>query len=1029
MRNLPKYLLACICFSLFHIVLFAQSPGLIVRPAGGNGVTALNPNGDGYTSATTGGFTTDDIAQSEIAFKVVPAAITEPTGDLLTGPSGGFTDIVKRVDGSGFYLYKDASNIYFRLRIGGIISGSKGYSVLIDTDNKMGGSGPYANPNYVAPSGNSPGNPGFEYEVVLQTNFQVAVYSIDGSASPGTPVTYSLATNSQISVALSTDGNNPDYFYDWYVPLTAIGSPAAIKTAVTTVTSPNSSLQGTRSDIYGIPDGSFANTSGAWQTVVNAQPSINLSSFTGVSATCTAAPALNSPIVPGASVSVTGTWTRLDASTPSPATITLYKNGVSAGSTSVASGGTWTIVVPTVSNGDVFYAKAQASGESQCLQSNSVTASACTSPPAAPVLTCASLKGISGTMPSTASGNTVSVYLVPASAASPASNLVSTGGNLTYPTTTSFAYYTNGCSGGSNNVTTGVYMIVTQNSGCNSSASFVCVSSGSSGTPPPLSTNSLTISQPLYASATSISGSGSASGDILRLFINGQYISTITATATSFSFSGVSLNSGDQIQIYSQTGSACMTQSSVFTVSCFTQPPVITTNATGNLLSGATSISGNSAYPGASVQLYKGVYPSGTSTGSPSTVNSSGAWTVTTASLISGETYYAIQTIAGCASAASASASVLTATANPTITGSYTDASTLVNGTMPSAFTGTIRLYQDGAFIGSQAISATTNWSISPAAGTLYYNGVLVATAQASGSAESTGSNNVIVGCTSPATPAISPASTTIATGNTVTYTVNNVAAGTWYALLGSSTGISYATSSYRTGTSSFTLTSNVFSSAGTYNLNLSADALSGCPASIASAIVTVSSTLPLQLLDFNGNYANGLLSFNWSTSQEINLQHFELEESSDGNNFSSIASIAAQTNAAAVHYYTYGIAKQLQLPTYYRLKMVDNDGKLQFSKTILLKPAKPSVAITVGPNPFNAQLVINYTVQNNQQAKFSLLDVYGRLIKSKVVKLTSGNNQVLFNSLNSLGKGLYFLTINSEQPGDASYTYKVEKQ
>ena len=66
--------------------------------------------------------------------RVVPPAVTEPTGDLATGPSGGFTDIVKTVDNSGFYTHSNGTNLYFRLRIGGIISGSKGYSILIDTD-------------------------------------------------------------------------------------------------------------------------------------------------------------------------------------------------------------------------------------------------------------------------------------------------------------------------------------------------------------------------------------------------------------------------------------------------------------------------------------------------------------------------------------------------------------------------------------------------------------------------------------------------------------------------------------------------------------------------------------------------------------------------------------------------------------------------------------------------------------------------------------------------------------------------------
>jgi hypothetical protein len=251
MRKFYSFLVSLLF--LFPAIAFSQSPGLIVRPLPAV-TTTLNPDGNGYSSQTGAGFTTDDIAQSEIPYKIVPPAITEPTGDLATGPSGGFTDIVKTVDNSGFYVYSDGTNIFFRLRIGGIISGSKGYSVLIDTDNKMGNSGSYADPNYVAPTNTSNGNPGFEYEVVLQTNFQIAVYSVDGSANPGSPAIYSLNTNSQISVALSTDGNNPDYFYDWFVPLSAIGNPSSIRMAATTVTSPNSALQGSRSDIYGIDE-------------------------------------------------------------------------------------------------------------------------------------------------------------------------------------------------------------------------------------------------------------------------------------------------------------------------------------------------------------------------------------------------------------------------------------------------------------------------------------------------------------------------------------------------------------------------------------------------------------------------------------------------------------------------------------------------------------------------------------------------------------------------------------------------------
>src|SRR5688572_7959382 len=100
--SLPKVLILSAFLFLFKEG-GAQSPGLIIDPRNGNGITILNPNGDRYTSATSAGFTTSDITQSEIAYKSVPPAITEPAGDQNGGANGGPTDFVAAADGTGFY--------------------------------------------------------------------------------------------------------------------------------------------------------------------------------------------------------------------------------------------------------------------------------------------------------------------------------------------------------------------------------------------------------------------------------------------------------------------------------------------------------------------------------------------------------------------------------------------------------------------------------------------------------------------------------------------------------------------------------------------------------------------------------------------------------------------------------------------------------------------------------------------------------------------------------------------------------------
>jgi hypothetical protein len=123
----------------------------------------------------------------------------------------------------------------------------------------------------------------------------------------------------------------------------------------------------------------------------------------------------------------------MDASKPGTATITLYKTSgttTTTYTTSVTSGSTWSVNAGTVVNGDVFYARAQATGESQCLQSDNVTAG-CSSYPAQPTITSSSTKCLSGSI---ASGATANIYLLNSNTGTPGlvTSVAAVGTTFTY---------------------------------------------------------------------------------------------------------------------------------------------------------------------------------------------------------------------------------------------------------------------------------------------------------------------------------------------------------------------------------------------------------------------------------------------------------------------------------------------------------------------------------------------------------------------------------------------------------------------
>src|SRR5687768_13007917 len=111
-------------FLLLTVYSFGQTPGLIFKTAG-TGTAVLDPNGDGYTSTTTAGFSTNDQTQSEIAYRPLAVPSTEPTSDPGPGPNCAFNDIVDSGSEDPVFSYYDGTNLLFRFRLGSAAPNSK----------------------------------------------------------------------------------------------------------------------------------------------------------------------------------------------------------------------------------------------------------------------------------------------------------------------------------------------------------------------------------------------------------------------------------------------------------------------------------------------------------------------------------------------------------------------------------------------------------------------------------------------------------------------------------------------------------------------------------------------------------------------------------------------------------------------------------------------------------------------------------------------------------------------------------------
>ena len=164
---------------------------------------------------------------------------------------------------------------------------------------------------------------------------------------------------------------------------------------------------------------------------------------------------------------------------------------------------------------------------------------------------------------------------------------------------------------------------------------------------------------------------------------------------------------------------------------------------------------------------------------------------------------------------------------------------------------------------------------------------------------------------------------------------------------------------------------------------------------------------LPVALSSFNAQINNCMVNLDWVAS-ESNFKNYEVQYSSDGIRFQTIATIAGVLQGSNQRY-TYQDAKPKQGNSYYKLKMTDIDGKFKYSKIIVLKPLCNQSSHIIYPNPVTDILNISITNLQNDVTIASLFDINGKLLYSSEMK--SGTNMI---NMAKFAKGVYLLKLKS---------------
>jgi len=178
-------------------------------------------------------------------------------------------------------------------------------------------------------------------------------------------------------------------------------------------------------------------------------------------------------------------------------------------------------------------------------------------------------------------------------------------------------------------------------------------------------------------------------------------------------------------------------------------------------------------------------------------------------------------------------------------------------------------------------------------------------------------------------------------------------------------------------------------------------------------AIGSRSFPLPLKFLSFTAQKNENYVQLKWTTAEEVNTDHFEIERSSDGIQFSFLNRMPT-LNRFTMQEYSYKDFSLINGICFYRIRCVDKDGKSKYSKTASVFESsylKQNIHVL---NPVIDEIIIKSKTDDKEPTAYVLYNQAGSAILNGYLKIRGGMDNTIRLSFKP-ARGIYYLKLIRE--------------
>lgn len=170
---------------------------------------------------------------------------------------------------------------------------------------------------------------------------------------------------------------------------------------------------------------------------------------------------------------------------------------------------------------------------------------------------------------------------------------------------------------------------------------------------------------------------------------------------------------------------------------------------------------------------------------------------------------------------------------------------------------------------------------------------------------------------------------------------------------------------------------------------------------------------LPVKLLNLTGYIKNQGIQLEWKTQSEINMERYDVERSSNGQQFVKTGTVQTKGNSNVVLSYAWFDASPFNNINYYRIKSVEKSGVVSYSEVIKVNIISGRSEIVFYPNLVISN-TINLQLKNIPQGAYSLslINTLGQQVFKKLI-LHDGSTSMQAVPVNNVPAGMYFLNLS----------------